>query len=67
MTEEATPEIDQQAVLTAALIKAGADEAHAQAMGSPFPGIICATLRATASCAAALRHTPLGWPVLPEV
>ncbi len=32
-----------------------------------MPSVACCTLRATASCVAASRHTPLGWPVVPEV
>lgn len=39
----------QEDAFIAALIKAGADEQVAKDMGNPFPGIICATLRAFAS------------------
>ena len=43
-----TTDEELRAAFTAALIKAGADEEIAKGMGIPFPGIICATLRAFA-------------------
>jgi hypothetical protein len=47
VVEEPGAEADEAAFI-AALIKAGADEEVAKAMGNPLPGIICATLRAFA-------------------
>ena len=43
-----TTDEELRAAFTAALIKAGANEEIAKGMGNPFPGIICATLRAFA-------------------
>lgn len=47
--QEALIAENEEASLTAALIKAGADEQAAKNMGIPAPGIICATLRLFAS------------------
>ena len=41
----------------AALIKAGADEEFAKSMGTPFPGIICSTLRSYAGTWSGSRKT----------
>lgn len=47
---------EAEAFMTA-LIKAGADEEYAKNMGTPFPGIICATLRAFAGTWTGTRAT----------
>lgn len=52
-----TPETSEADAFTAALIKAGADEEYAKGMGHPFPGIICATLRAFAGTWTGTRAT----------
>lgn len=40
---------DEEAALIAALVQAGFDEQEAIDLGTPFPGIICSTLRSHAS------------------